>query len=522
MKLIILFTLSMIIAFSSKAQIVQYYGGCGNETAMDMAKSNNSIYIVGATKSYSWGNGELYVLKSDLNGNNIWAKKYSSVNSYAQQKICVLNNNNILILNNLQSSVINIDSNGVVRWAKQFDQQINTSTISKFNNDIVITGFIADPDDDRNTILIKMDSAGNVIKSDYLSFSPDDTGAGETFVPADVLIENDSTIVLAGNYNGTVNCTFVSKLDNQFNVKKLLVFHYNYLLLKVKSVVSNNNFGYLIAGEDLMNAFFCNIDSGLNITWYKKYSDGFNNSQKFINANNDYFLVSNYGVAYSDDFDNYILKINSSGTITMSKTVGDDVYHYSFVDILQVDDNKYFLLNTSNSNIAANLIAGQQQNDILLFSIDSTGATSPAIPNNLVISTDSVDNVSIVNYTFTRHDTLLSLSNISITANDVNSTFNSTDCVGVGIDSYDKTMNSISIFPNPNFGTVNIQVKNATEEEIQVEIYNSHGQLIIDDQYDKVSDDQVIQINNQFATGIYLVKIKIGQTVLTEKLNCLR
>ncbi|MEI6854161.1 MAG: hypothetical protein WCL06_15040, partial [Bacteroidota bacterium] len=159
MKKIVLSLFFMLFVLYSWSQTAEYYGGCGNETAWGIACSENSIYTFGTTKSYTYG-GQLYLVRSELNGNNIWAKTYDNiaVNSNLLN-IAVINNNNIVIVNGRQS-VICFDSNGNVNWAKQFASSIFLRTVTKYQNDIIVAGYM--PTDiygsDHSIVLIKMDT----------------------------------------------------------------------------------------------------------------------------------------------------------------------------------------------------------------------------------------------------------------------------------------------------------------------------------------------------------------------------
>ncbi|PKP24508.1 MAG: hypothetical protein CVU06_04845 [Bacteroidetes bacterium HGW-Bacteroidetes-22] len=528
MKTIILFFLLNIIAFSSNSQIVEFYGGCGDEKALSMAKSSNSIYILGITGSYTW-HDEIYVSKSDFNGNNLWTKTYLWTKTSGQEdfsgKIMIYNDNNIIISISAENTIICIDSSGNVKWAKS-DRDNDShwiGLIPKLGESIIIPEVVKGASS-YNLLLLKLDSLGNPIKSSEIIFIPNIPNGYESFHTSDILIEDDSTFVLVGVISGQSHRKIVAKFDAQFDLKKHLVF--DFFSFQRNSIIKNNQYGYMISEANGGYIYVSNVDSNFNIKWDKKYTTSlidsaiFAGSLKLINKQNKFLFSANVDFFPNGD-KNYILEIDSLGIPIVSKLYGNSTFSYIFKDILYHTNNKYYCLNTCNDNIQGNYIAGNLQSDILLFSIDSIGMPSPIIPNYNIATTYSNVSRDAFNYSFIKQDKTINLTDIPIIVTNVKPDFDSTDCIGVGIKDLSKTFNHISLYPNPNFGIFNIRVMDASENEIQVKIYNTIGQLIIDNLYNIVSNDQLIQINNQLKRGLYFVDLRIGKYRKIVTINCL-
>jgi len=75
----------------------------------------------------------------------------------------------------------------------------------------------------------------------------------------------------------------------------------------------------------------------------------------------------------------------------------------------------------------------------------------------------------------------------------------------------------LQVSPNPASKHINIQIKNEVEVQ-QLQIYNSSGQLVkhLQPQVGKTSYQVVV---NDFATGVYLIKVYVGDEVMTTKFS---
>jgi len=85
-------------------------------------------------------------------------------------------------------------------------------------------------------------------------------------------------------------------------------------------------------------------------------------------------------------------------------------------------------------------------------------------------------------------------------------------CNALGIES-NELEKGIEIYPNPTSGILKINFKNSTDKS-EIEIFNSIGQNVFKN---NISNQTEINIST-FSNGIYLMKIKNGQNVVTKKI----
>ena len=111
---------------------------------------------------------------------------------------------------------------------------------------------------------------------------------------------------------------------------------------------------------------------------------------------------------------------------------------------------------------------------------------------------------------FKQEDTLLYLNT------DYNSCFPLTVSIE---DDIKKTDYLINIYPNPNNGIFNINIKNICDENISVEIMNITGQVIYSKQFDIKLTKTVKEIDiSNYSKGLYFLKVQSKEIIKVEKL----
>lgn len=136
--------------------------------------SDSSIVMVGQTLNTSNEKEDIYIVKTNMNGNIIWTKQIGDIGSDIATSIEQLNDSTYIIagqffnpdsLNN-KGWVMSIDSSGAINWEKQIGStkhfKFNDFTI--INNQINLVGTAnSNNDDDYKGVISKVDVDGNIL-----------------------------------------------------------------------------------------------------------------------------------------------------------------------------------------------------------------------------------------------------------------------------------------------------------------------------------------------------------------------
>ena len=89
----------------------------------------------------------------------------------------------------------------------------------------------------------------------------------------------------------------------------------------------------------------------------------------------------------------------------------------------------------------------------------------------------------------------------------------------IGVDELVKHYD-FSIFPNPAYNMAYVSLTTESDENATISIVNTMGQVISESNVQLESGSNAIPLNlNDLANGVYLVRVQIGNSVITQKLS---
>jgi hypothetical protein len=165
------------------------FGGANDDFGYSVTQTFDGGYIVaGTTKSYGMGFGDAYIIKTDPNGVMQWTKTYGGISSDEAYSIKQTSDGGFIICGYTQSYgagnrdvyLVKTDQNGNQRWTKTFgdtgDEEGNSVMQTK-DGGFVMTGYI-NPISSPNAKIYIIKSDSLPLSSCYESYTVSSVGSG--------------------------------------------------------------------------------------------------------------------------------------------------------------------------------------------------------------------------------------------------------------------------------------------------------------------------------------------------------
>jgi len=348
-------------------------GGSLTDIAFSVVQSSDGGYVVvGGTQSFGAGGWDIYVVKIDSSGNVVWAKTIGGSNDDGASSIIRSSDGGYVIAGWTDSFgagyediyVVKLDSSGNVVWSKTIGGSSLDeawSIIQSSDGGYVIAGYTESFGEGGDMYVVKLDSRGNVQWTKTI-------GGGNDDVAISIIQSSDGGYVVAG-YTESFKYSqgaggydmYVVKLDSSGNVlwtKTIGGSSDDY----ASSIIQSSDGGYAVAGytrsfgagsEDM---YVVKLDSGGNVLWTKTIGgSSYDVAHSIIQSSDGGYVVvgstRSFGAAGYRDI--YVVKLDSSGNIQWTKTIGgsSDDFAYS---IIQSSDGGYVVAGLTQSFGAGN------------------------------------------------------------------------------------------------------------------------------------------------------------------------
>lgn len=147
------------------------YGGAAGETAREVIEtSDGSIVVVGSTYSYGAGGHDIYLMKTDADGNEIWSNTYggssheygNAVQETLDGGLIITGSTSVNITNGPSASyLIKTDVNGIEIWSNTFSSySVGQSVRVTSDGGFILVGSVS-TNNSLDVALMKTDQYGN-------------------------------------------------------------------------------------------------------------------------------------------------------------------------------------------------------------------------------------------------------------------------------------------------------------------------------------------------------------------------
>ncbi|MEO8151373.1 MAG: T9SS type A sorting domain-containing protein [Bacteroidia bacterium] len=432
---------------------VKTFGGSDDDVGFTVQQTTDSGYIVsGYTSSFGAGNRDIYLIKTDANGNLLWSKTYGGAGM----------------------------DNG-------YDVQ------QTFDGNFVITGYYG-----YVYFLLKVNSIGNVVWEKTF------TGGGGKSIKQ----TTDGGFIITGDYLGQIFLTKTDSGGNMIWTKSLGGANYDD---RGNSVDQTTDGGYIIGGYSHYDfqtskyfTYLIKTNANGDTLWTKSFGDatiGIDDGRCYSikqTIDGGYVIAGQVIGQFLDDV--YLLKIDSTGNVQWSKSIGGAIFETGY-SVVQTSDSGFIIAGSTNSFASGN--------HLYLIKTDANGNSgcydsSFTTIINLYSTSISVPTSSIISPAFVVN----SAPTVINAGSDVISV-----CLNTGINGL-TTKNAITIFPNPSTGHFIIEL-NYFKNYCTIEVYNVIGENIFSESI--YNESKEINLKN-ISRGIYFVKVYDGEKIFTQKI----
>ncbi len=587
-----------IIEIYSTAQVrfQKSFGGGQPEYGRWLEKTADGNYIIaGSSKSYGAGNSDFILIKTDGNGDTLWVKTYGGSNLDEAYSMAPTNDSGYVIAGYTKSFgggvedvyLVKTDGDGNVQWSRSFGDNVLQKAVSV--RQTTDNGFIIGAYNfftDFQFLLIKTDANGDTLWTNKY-------GSGQSEVADQVIQTNDGGYAVIGytvSWGAGNEDLWLLKTDASGNVQWGKTYggngnDYGY------AVQQTSDGGYIIAGST--NSFgagdydvlLIKTDSGGDTLWSRTFgSVDIDHASDVIQTSDGGFLVGGktkgFGAVGEDC---YLVKTDNNGDLIWSMKYGGNGFeHISSVKQMNnggylfagytdsygsgLGDIYYVMLNDTgqsgcNESKCNTLVSspplqvgqGQAAGGGVPSGSANTISKKPSVAIELMCWCDSL--FPVADFTFISNGLTIDFTDASFAASSWYWTFGDAgnsflqnpshtyaspgayqvclvatnncgqdikcDTIGVFPPGFDEKHNAISFtaYPNPTQKEVTVMLKMNFESDITITITNPEGNVVGEFEDYSGPGSYIHKFDLlDYAAGVYFIKLVSDKGVTIRKL----
>ncbi|MFH1196979.1 MAG: T9SS type A sorting domain-containing protein [bacterium] len=338
------------------------YGGEFSDGAKSFVAAHDGGFVL-CGFTYSSGNGasDIYIVRVDLEGNEIWSKTFGTTAFEYGNTITALSSGGYAVAGYSSASgskdfyIVKIDNDGNEIWSKTFGgESLDIATCIDETQDggLIINGYTGNETAGENDMyVVKLNSAGELVWDKKFGDTSNESGAS--------VIENtDGSLLIlgsTGSYGATNLDYFLVKTDAQGNL--LWKKNYNRSNFDIGSFMIPYSDGDFILigsgdkhGSDFMDAVAIKVDKDGTKKWLK-YFDNYNfydyGAAACEDDSSNIIICGNTKSNIAMNTDVYLIKLNASGSTIWKKAI--DLSKTDWTNSVLSLNNDIYVLGQTNS-----------------------------------------------------------------------------------------------------------------------------------------------------------------------------
>ena len=374
--------LLFIISWHSSAQTTfqRTFGGSGYDYGRSVQQTSDGGYVVVGTTSSFWPfRLKVYLIKTNVAGDTLWTKSFGGSRSAQGYSVQETNDGGYIITGDTDSFgtgtsdvyLIKTNANGDTLWTRTYGgswQDNGFSVRQTRDGGYVVAGltnsFTAGSSD---AYLIRTNATGDTLWT--RSFGGSNYEEGRC-----VRQTSDGGYVMTGLQSfGTSGWrVWLIKTNASGDTIWTRTFGNSNYYDSGSSVEQTTDGGYVIAGTDMLIpgpvwAYLIRTDSIGNELWSKRFSREASGNPSAQQTNDGGYVVAT-SLSYSGNFDVYLAKMNAAGDTMWTRTIGGSGYDDAW-SVQQTIDGGYVIAGSTSS-------FGAGQYDVYLIKTNANGVVT--------------------------------------------------------------------------------------------------------------------------------------------------
>jgi len=286
------------------------YGGVANDMGYDVERTSEGGYVItGWTQSFGAGGYDVYLIKTDANGNILWEKTYGGS-----------------------------------------EEEMGWSVIQTLDGGYIIAGYTCSfGNGDADVYLIKTDSLGDTLWTK--TYGGDSTDSGYSLTAA-----LDGGFVIAGRTQSSgagSDDIYLIKIDSLGNLAWQKTYggpgrETAYSIQKLYDggyIIAGYTTSFGVVGED---AYVVRTDSNGDSLWTHTYGDTSHDLISHVESTQDSgFIMIGFTLSFAEG-DYYIIRTNGNGDTIWTRNFGGEMTEWGYT-IRETNDSNYVCVGWSDS-----------------------------------------------------------------------------------------------------------------------------------------------------------------------------
>jgi hypothetical protein len=341
------------------------YGGPNDDYAYSIISTNDGGYAaVGDTISSITGNASIYLVKTDENGAMMWSKIFGSPHGYTDASAIIqTSDGGYLITGSVYSNgstlfdvyLLKTDADGNLLWTKSYGtptDDYGQALIATSDGGYAIAGMTYSQSNNGNGYLVKVNASGTLQWTKIYNASTFETAIS-------IVATDDNGYAIAGYTNSsTAGYADAALIKTDINGTLEWIQTYGSIYNDYGyTVIATRDGGYALVGNDhltqnVSTAWLIKTYANGTMQWNQTYSGiaPFTSTVSVIQLANDGYALAGYSSAdpNASSCNFIVITTNYNGTIIQTQTYAASAYQYC--SIITTNDGGYIIAGNAKTS----------------------------------------------------------------------------------------------------------------------------------------------------------------------------